>query len=68
MQTFTHSKADRSAKGESVQGKFMRLTADERRELLLNQAKQMKDHYKQTAEERAEWQAGDFIEEYQNGI
>ena len=33
---------------------------DERRQLLAQQAERMKDHYEQTEDKRAEWQAGDF--------
>ncbi len=51
------------AEGESPQAKFMRLSADERRQLLSQQAEQMKTHYEETADERTEWQAGDFIDE-----
>ena len=50
-----------TAEGESPQAKFMRLSIDERRLLLSQQAEQMKDHYEQTADERTEWQTGDFI-------
>ena len=56
------------AEGESPQAKFMRLSAGERRQLLSQQAEQMKDPYEQTESERAEWQVGDFIEVQQNGI
>ena len=54
--------------GESPQAKFMRLSLDERRLLLSQQAEQMRDHYEQTADERAEWQAGDFNGVQHNGI
>ena len=47
-----------AAEGESPQAKFMRLSVAERRQLLSQQAEQMKDHYEQTEAERAEWQAG----------
>lgn len=47
------------------QADFMRLFIDERRRILAQQAEQMKDHYEQTADERAEWQAGDFVDEYE---
>ncbi|MYC96294.1 MAG: hypothetical protein F4X14_15125 [Caldilineaceae bacterium SB0661_bin_32] len=33
---------------------------DELRQLLALQAERMKEHYEQTEEERADWQAGDF--------
>lgn len=52
-----------TAEGESPQAKFMRLSVEERRQLLSQQAEQMKDHYKQTEDERTEWQAGDFVDE-----
>ena len=55
------------AEGESPQAKFMRLSVDERRQLLSQQAEQMKDHYEQTADERTEWQTGDFIDESETG-
>ena len=32
--------------------------------LLAQQAERMVSHYKETAPERSEWQAGDFIDEY----
>jgi len=40
------------------------LSIDERRRILAQQAEQMKVHYEQTADERTEWQAGNFIDEY----
>ena len=49
---------------ESPQAAFMRLSVDERRQVLAQQAAQMKTHYEETADERAEWQTGDFIDEY----
>lgn len=52
-----------SPEAQSPQAKFMALSVDERRQLLSEQAKQMKTHYEQTADERSEWQAGDFIDE-----
>ena len=52
-----------ASEGESPQAKFMRLSVDERRQLLSEQAKQIKDHYEQTTDERTEWQAGDFVDE-----
>ncbi len=52
-----------ASEGESPQAKFMRLSVDERRQLLSQQAEQMKTHYEQTAAERTEWQTGDFIDE-----
>ena len=52
-----------AAEEESPQAKFMRLSLEERRQLLSQQAEQMKEHYEQTESERAGWQAGDFIDE-----
>ena len=49
---------------EAPQTAFMRLSVDERRKVLAQQAKQMKTHYEETTDERAEWQTGDFIDEY----
>ena len=57
-----------TTEGESPQAKFIRLSTDERRQLLSQQAEQMKDHYEQTTDERTEWQAGDFMEVQQHGI
>lgn len=48
---------------QSAQVEFMSLSVDERRQLLSEQAEQMKSHYEQTADERTEWQAGDFTDE-----
>ena len=49
---------------QSPQAAFMRLSIDERRQVLAQQAEQMKTHYEETADERTEWQSGDFIDEY----
>ena len=49
---------------QSPQAAFMRLSVDERRQVLSKQAEQIKTHYEETADERTEWQAGDFIDEY----
>lgn len=46
------------------QTSFMRLPADERYKILALQAEQMKAHYGETADERNEWQAGEFLNEY----
>ena len=48
---------------QSPQAAFMRLSVEEQQTLLSQQAEQMKTHYAQTADERTEWQAGDFIDE-----
>lgn len=42
------------------QENFATLSIDERRQILAQQAKQIKSHYEQTRAERTEWQAGDF--------
>lgn len=47
----------------SFQVDFMRLSLEERNQILAQQAEQMLAHYEQTAKERQEWQAGDFINE-----
>lgn len=49
----------------SPQADFMRLSLDERRRILAQQAEQMKIHYEQTADERSKWQSGDFIDTLQ---
>ena len=54
---------DKGVEPQSPQADFMRLSPEERHRLLLEQAEQMKAHYEQTADERTEWQAGDFIDE-----
>ena len=41
---------------------FVQLPLGERRRLLAQQAQQLMTHYEQTASERDEWQAGDFVE------
>lgn len=55
--------ADKDVELESPQADFLRLSPEERHRLLSEQAEQMKAHYEQTADERTEWQAGDFIDE-----
>ena len=47
----------------SLQVDFMQLSMAERNRILAQQAEQMLAHYGQTAKERQEWQAGDFINE-----
>ncbi|KHD03301.2 hypothetical protein PN36_35235 [Candidatus Thiomargarita nelsonii] len=47
----------------SSQLEFMRMKLEERHQILTQQAEQMVAHYKRTAVERQEWQAGDFIDE-----
>jgi len=51
----------------SPQSKFMLLPRNERHRIMMQQAKDMISHYEQTAEERQEWQSGDFADEYQPG-
>ena len=51
-----------TAEARSPQAEFMHLSVDERRQLLSQQAEQMKAYYEQTADERTEWQAGDFVD------
>ena len=48
----------------SPQVDFLRLPLEERRRLMAKQAEQMVEHYRQTAEQRLDWQAGDFIDDY----
>ena len=55
---------DKEADTLSPQIDFMRLPLSDRRRIMAQQAKQMKAHYEQTANQRQEWQAGDFIDEY----
>ena len=55
--------AERDVEPQSPQADFMGLSPEERYRLLSEQAEQMKAHYEQTADERTEWQAGDFIDE-----
>ena len=43
---------------------FMQLSLEERRQILAQQADQLKSYYKRTRDERTEWQAGDFIDVY----
>ena len=48
----------------SPQLKFMRRPLAERRRIMAEQAEQMRLHYEQTADERTDWQSGDFVDEY----
>jgi len=56
--------ADKDAETLSPQADFMCLSLPERRRILAQQADRMKAHYEQSADERTEWQAGDFIDAY----
>lgn len=55
--------AGKEVEPQSPQADFMRLSPEERHQLLSQQAEQMKAYYEQSADERTEWQAGDFIDE-----
>ena len=50
---------------QSPQAEFMKLSVEEQQTLLSQQAEQIKIHYEQTADERTEWQSGDFIDEHE---
>ncbi len=52
-------------RGETLQTQadFMRLPLAERRDILARQAEQLRDYYEQSADQRLEWQAGDFVDE-----
>jgi hypothetical protein len=41
---------------------FLRLPLSERHQILAQQAEQLRAHYHETADERTEWQAGDFAQ------
>ncbi|MDZ7289162.1 MAG: hypothetical protein ONB44_05730 [candidate division KSB1 bacterium] len=56
--------ADKEAEPLSPQLSFMLLPLNERRRIMTQQANQLIAHYEQTANERQEWQSGDFIDEY----
>jgi hypothetical protein len=64
MDTITYSNIQELVRQlPSSQLEFMRMKLDERHQILTQQAEQMVAHYKRTAVERQEWQAGDFIDE-----
>ncbi len=54
---------DKKEETLSPQLEFMQRPTHERHQLLAEQAEKMVAHYRQTAVERQEWQAGDFIDE-----
>jgi len=56
--------ADKEAETQSIQADFMRLSLAERHRMLELQADQMKAYYEQSADERTEWQTGDFINDH----
>ena len=43
---------------------FMQLSLEDRRQILAQQAEQLKSYYERTKDERKEWQTGDFIDVY----
>ncbi len=55
---------DKDDEALSPQSDFIRLTPSEKRRILAQQAEQMKAHYERNADERDEWQSGDFVNEY----
>lgn len=55
---------DTKTEQKSSQYNFMLLPLNERRQILAQQAKDMIEHYQQTANERQTWQVGDFADEY----
>lgn len=55
--------ADKKADMVLPQLDFMHLPLHKRRRIMAQQAEQIGTHYEQTANERQEWQAGDFIDE-----
>lgn len=62
--SFLTNLADKETEGQSPQRDFLLLPLSERRRLMAQQAEQMVSHYEQTADERQDWQAGDFEDEY----
>jgi cell division protein FtsB len=52
-------------RGETLEAQvnLLRLPPAERREILARQAEQLKDFYQDSAAERSEWQAGEFVDE-----
>ena len=46
---------------------FLRLPLSQRHEILARQAEELKAYYVQTADERSDWQAGDFMDESPTG-
>jgi hypothetical protein len=51
----------------SFQADLLRLPLAERHKILARQAEEMKLYYEQNADERAAWQAGDFMDECPTG-
>ena len=56
--------ADKESSEISPQLNFMLLPLNEQRRIMAQQAEHKVSHYKETAHESSEWQAGDFIDEY----
>ena len=56
--------ADKEVDMLSPQLNFMLLPLSDRRRIMAQQAEKMVDYYEQTSDERQDWQAGDFIDEY----
>jgi phage-related minor tail protein len=56
---------DRGGKLQS-QVDFMRLPLARRHEILASQAEELKAYYVETADQRADWQAGDFADSLRN--
>ncbi len=44
----------------------MRHSIDERRRILSSEAERLKSYYQKTAEDRQDWQSGDFMDGYQS--
>lgn len=71
MDSLKESSSDRLSqdlgdKGQETlsQVDFMQLSLEERRQILAQQADQLKGYYERTKDERTEWQTGDFIDVY----
>lgn len=56
--------ADQKADNLGAHSAFLRLPLSHRRRILTQQAEQIKAYYEQNADERLEWQAGDFSDEH----
>jgi len=61
---FLQELTDNKSVDTKSHSEFLRLPIQERRRILAKQAEQMKTHYEQKSNDRAEWQAGDFVDEY----
>lgn len=60
---FLNDLVEREPEKRSPQSAFFNLPLSQRRNILAQQAQQLKEHYEQTAHERQTWQAGDFRDE-----